>query len=51
MVFLVQGTDGENIEKKEENRPKKNIQKWKERKTKNTGEITTINIFGSYFHI
>ena len=38
MIFLVRGRGAENIEKKEKNREKKNIEKWNERKTKNTGK-------------
>ena len=39
MVFLVRGKGAENIEKKEENRQKINIEKRREGKMKNTRKI------------
>ena len=39
MVFLVRGRGAENIKKKEENSQKKNIEKLRERKTKNTEKV------------
>ena len=50
MVFLVQGKDAENIEKKAKSDRRKYILK-RERKAKDIGKTTAIKIFGFTFYI